>query len=68
MSLGVHHPALAVPDMHRARGFYCGVPGFRVVMEAEIPPGIAPRASGFLAAFLARSDWRRYGKSPPGPP
>jgi catechol 2,3-dioxygenase-like lactoylglutathione lyase family enzyme len=37
MILGVHHPALAVPDMRRAHAFYCGVLGFRVVMEAEIP-------------------------------
>ncbi len=47
MILGVHHPALAVPDMRRARDFYCGVLGFRVVMEAEIPSGIASLDAAF---------------------
>jgi catechol 2,3-dioxygenase-like lactoylglutathione lyase family enzyme len=47
MILGVHHPALAVPDLRRAREFYCGVLGFRVVMEAEIPSGIAPISAAF---------------------
>lgn len=42
MILGVHHPALAVPDMKRALDFYCGVLGFRVVMEAELPSGFPP--------------------------
>ena len=50
MILGVHHPALAVPDMQRAREFYCGVLGFRVVMEAEIPSGIAPMNAAFGVA------------------
>ena len=50
MILGVHHPALAVPDMRRARDFYCGVLGFRVVMEAEIPSGIAPIDAAFGVA------------------
>ena len=50
MILGVHHPALAVPDMRRARDFYCGVLGFRVVMEAEIPSGIAPMDAAFGVA------------------
>ena len=50
MILGVHHPALAVPDMRRAREFYCGVLGFRVVMEAEIPSGIPPMSAAFDVA------------------
>ena len=50
MILGVHHPALAVPDMRRALDFYCGVLGFRVVMEAEIPPGIPPMNAAFGVA------------------
>jgi catechol 2,3-dioxygenase-like lactoylglutathione lyase family enzyme len=50
MILGVHHPALAVPDLRRAREFYCGVLGFRVVMEAEIPSGIAPMNAAFGVA------------------
>jgi glyoxylase I family protein len=47
MILGVHHPALAVPDIARARDFYCGVLGFEVAMEADIPPGIAPMNQAF---------------------
>lgn len=42
MILGVHHPALAVPDMDKALDFYCGVLGFDRVMEADVPAGIAP--------------------------
>lgn len=41
MILGVHHPALAVPDIEAALRFYCEVVGFEVVMAAEIPSGIA---------------------------
>ena len=40
MILGVHHPALAVPDMQKALDFYCDVLGFEPVMEAEIPSGV----------------------------
>ena len=40
MILGVHHPALAVADMQKALDFYCGVVGFKPVMEAEIPSGV----------------------------
>ena len=47
MILGVHHPALAVPDMQRARDFYCGVLGFEVVMEADVPSGIPPMNQAF---------------------
>ena len=47
MILGVHHSALAVPDLRRARDFYCGVLGFEVVMEADIPPGIPPMNQAF---------------------
>jgi catechol 2,3-dioxygenase-like lactoylglutathione lyase family enzyme len=52
MILGVHHPALAVPDLQQVLGFYCGVLGFRVVMEAEIPSGVEPldRAMGVADA------------------
>ena len=42
MILGVHHPALAVPSMQRALDFYCGVLGFKPVMEAELPSGYPP--------------------------
>ena len=37
---GVHHPALSVPDMQKALDFYCGVLGFQVVMEADLPAGM----------------------------
>lgn len=47
MILGVHHPALSVPDMRKALDFYCGVLGFEVVMEAEIPSGIEPMNVAF---------------------
>ncbi len=40
MILGVHHPALSVPDIQAAERFYCDVLGFEVVMEAEIPSGV----------------------------
>jgi catechol 2,3-dioxygenase-like lactoylglutathione lyase family enzyme len=50
MILGVHHPALAVPDMRRAREFYCGVLGFEVAMEAEIPSGVPPLDAAFGVA------------------
>lgn len=42
MILGVHHPALAVPDLAKALAFYCGVLGFKQVMEADIPAGFQP--------------------------
>ena len=47
MILGVHHPALAVPDIGRALDFYCGVLGFEPVMTAELPSGIAPINAAF---------------------
>ena len=47
MILGVHHPALSVPDIEAAVRFYCDVLGFEVVMEAEIPSGIAPLNEAF---------------------
>ena len=40
MILGVDHPALAVPDMQRALDFYCGVVGFEVVAEYDLPGGL----------------------------
>jgi glyoxylase I family protein len=47
MILGVHHPALAVPDIQKALDFYCGVLGFEQVMSAELPSGIAPINAAF---------------------
>ena len=40
MILGVHHAALAVPDLEAALAFYCELLGFEVVMEATVPSGI----------------------------
>ncbi|MCY4426059.1 MAG: VOC family protein [Halieaceae bacterium] len=40
MILGVHHAALAVPDIEAALAFYCGLLGFEVAMEKEIPSGL----------------------------
>ncbi|MDG2304493.1 MAG: VOC family protein [Candidatus Binatia bacterium] len=39
MILGVHHPALAVPNIKQALDFYCGVVGFKVVMDVDLPSG-----------------------------
>jgi catechol 2,3-dioxygenase-like lactoylglutathione lyase family enzyme len=50
MILGVHHPALAVPDMQKAIDFYCGVMGFEVVMEADLPSGFEPMSNAFGVA------------------
>jgi len=47
MILGVHHPALAVPDIQKALDFYCGVLGFKEVMTAELPSGIPPINTAF---------------------
>jgi glyoxylase I family protein len=53
MILGLHHAALAVPDMDRALEFYCGVLGFSVVMEAELPRGIDAMSQAFGIAEAA---------------
>lgn len=53
MILGVHHPALAVPNMQRALDFYCGVLGFRPVMEAELPSGYPPLSQALGLADAA---------------
>jgi len=53
MILGMHHAALAVPDLEQALRFYCGVVGFRVVMEAELPAGYAPMNHAFGVANAA---------------
>ena len=50
MILGVHHPALAVPDLARALKFYCGVLGFEVVMEAALPAGVMEKPFGVANA------------------
>ena len=50
MILGIHHPALAVPDMQKALEFYCGVMGFEVCMEVELPSGFEPMSNAFGVA------------------
>ncbi len=47
MILGLHHAAIAVPDMQRALDFYVDVVGFDVVEEHTLPPGIPPLAQAF---------------------
>lgn len=47
MILGMHHAAIAVPDMEAGLGFYRDVLGFEVVDEANLPPGIEVLASAF---------------------
>jgi len=47
MILGVHHPALSVPNLEAALDFYCGKLGFEPVMNAEIPSGIPPMNEAF---------------------
>lgn len=40
MILGVHHPAISVPDIDEALAFYRDKLGFEPVMQIELPPGI----------------------------
>lgn len=47
MILGVHHPAISVPNMEQAKSFYCDVLGFEPVMEVELPPGIEMMSRAF---------------------
>ena len=47
MILGLHHAAIAVPDLEAALRFYAGVLGFDVVDEANLPPGIDVLANAF---------------------
>jgi glyoxylase I family protein len=63
MILGVHHAAIAVSDLAAAVDFYCGVLGFEVVMEAELPPGIEMMAealgiedSGFQVKMIKKGN------------
>lgn len=44
MILGMHHTAIAVPDLEAALAFYGDVLGFEVCSEARLPPGFAPLA------------------------
>ena len=46
MIQGVHHPALSVPDIQKALDFYCGVLGFEVVMDVDLPAGLMEQGFG----------------------
>jgi glyoxylase I family protein len=39
MILGIHHVAISVPDMGRAKDFYCGVLGFEELSSMECDGG-----------------------------
>ena len=47
MILGMHHAAIAVPDLAEGVRFYGDVVGFEVVDEIALPGGIAPLAQAF---------------------
>ena len=47
MILGLHHAAVAVPDIEAALRFYGEVLGFEVCSEATLPPGFAPLSRAF---------------------
>ena len=51
MILGVHHTAIAVPDIEAGLRFYSEVLGFETVSSAKLPSGFAP-----LAEALGLSD------------
>ncbi len=50
MIKGLHHAALAVPDMQQALDFYCGVLGFEVVMDVDLPGGVMEAPFGIEQA------------------
>jgi len=50
MITGVDHPALAVPDIQQALDFYCGVVGFEVVAEFDLPDGLMEAPFGIARA------------------
>lgn len=63
MILGVHHAAIAVPDIHAAMAFYCDLLGFEVAMEAQVPGGIDVMAdalgisdSGFAVRMIKKGN------------
>lgn len=63
MILGVHHAAIAVPDINAALAFYCDLLGFEVAMEAQVPGGIDVMAdalgvadSGFAVRMIKKGN------------
>ena len=64
MILGMHHAAIAVPDLQAALDFYCGPFGFEVCSEADIPSGFALLSRSFgLAEAACRVRMMRKGNS-----
>ena len=47
MILGIHHPAIAVPDMRDALAFYRDGLGFEVGMNVELPSGFDEMSQAF---------------------
>lgn len=47
MILGLHHAAIAVPDIEAGIQFYCELIGFEVVDNVTLPSGFAPLSSAF---------------------
>ena len=47
MILGIHHPAISVPDIEAALSFYRDKLGFETVMEIELPGGIEMMSRAF---------------------
>lgn len=65
MILGLHHAAMAVPQLDVAMDFYCGVLGFEVSMEAEVPSGfdqmstaLGTSDSGFKVRMIGKGGTR----------
>lgn len=50
MILGLDHAALAVPDIQQALDFYCGVIGFEVLAEFDLPAGLMEKPFGIAEA------------------
>lgn len=47
MILGLHHAAIAVPDINEGLAFYGDVIGFEIVDNVTLPGGIAPLSRAF---------------------
>jgi catechol 2,3-dioxygenase-like lactoylglutathione lyase family enzyme len=45
--LGIHHPAISVPDLDEALVFYRDKLGFKAIMEVELPGGIEMMSRAF---------------------
>jgi len=65
MILGVHHPALAVPDIQKALDFYCGVLGFELI--ARMGDQAAFISAGGYHHHIGLNTWESLGGPPPAP-